>query len=180
LLRPAMPRDADDIRRWRNHHEVRAVSLTAHEIGTGEHAAWFAAATADPSRRVLIYEHADRPSGVVNFTDIRAGRASWGFFLDVEGLARRDETLPAWMHICREAVDYAFDELRLVELTGEVLAPNVAVRRMNRRLGFTETSSRLLTRDGEAVECLSISLCRADRRPRATGTPTPTVKEFSK
>jgi RimJ/RimL family protein N-acetyltransferase len=166
VLRPATVDDADDIRRWRNHRDVRAMSLTTHEIGPGEHAAWFAKACVDPSRRVLIYEHAGTPSGVVTFTDVHAGSASWGFFLDIDGLTRRDEALPAWLHICREAVDYAFDDLDLDQLTGDVLADNQAVRQMNRRLGFIESGSRPISRDGDTVECLSIRLCRADRKPK--------------
>jgi RimJ/RimL family protein N-acetyltransferase len=164
VLRLATLGDADDMRRWRNHDDVRAVSLTTHEISADEHASWIGAALVDPTRRVLIYEHAGTPSGVVTFTGIRAGRASWGYFLDIDGLGQRDETLPAWLRICREAVDYAFDDLGLDELTGEVLAHNTAVRQMNRLVGFTECGSRSVTRAGEAVECLSIMMRRSERK----------------
>jgi RimJ/RimL family protein N-acetyltransferase len=166
MLRPATLLDAEPVRRWRNHPQVRAMSLTTHEIGPDEHAAWFARAVTDPGRRVLIYEHAGVPAGVVTFTDIRGGAATWGFYLDVDGLAERDETLPAWMRVCREAVDYAFDDLALEVLTGDVLAANEAVRQLNRRLGFTETGSWTVVRDGAEDECLSIRLRRGERRMR--------------
>jgi RimJ/RimL family protein N-acetyltransferase len=164
VLRPATPDDVDDIRKWRNHSDVRSVSLTTHHIGVEEHVAWFAAATTDPTRRVLIFEHAGVPSGVVNFTDVRDGHGAWGFFLDVDGLADRDEMLPAWLRIGVETIAYAFDDLGLDELTGEVLAHNIVVRQMNRRLGFTETGSRPVVIDGAQVQSLSIRLRRADRR----------------
>jgi RimJ/RimL family protein N-acetyltransferase len=164
VLRPAQPKDADDIRTWRNHETVRSVSLTTHHIGPDEHATWFAAATVDPSRRVLIFEHAGVPSGVVTFTDLRERRGSWGFFLDVDGLAERDETLPAWLRIGAETISYAFDDLGLDELTAEVLAHNMVVRQMNRRLGFTETGSRTVVIDGTDAQSLSIRLRRAERR----------------
>ena len=60
----------DAVLRWRNHPQVRAASLTRHEIGTEEHAAWWKAALVDPARRVLVYERRDVPSGVVTFFDI--------------------------------------------------------------------------------------------------------------
>ncbi|HKD98250.1 MAG TPA: GNAT family N-acetyltransferase [Micromonosporaceae bacterium] len=176
MLRPATLLDAEEVRRWRNHPQVRAMSLTTHEIGPDEHAAWFAGAVTDPTRRVLIYEHAGVPAGVVTFADIGAGSAMWGFYLDVDGLEERDETLPAWMRVCREAVDYAFDDLGLDELTGDVFAGNEAVRQLNRRLGFVETGSRTVVRDGAADECLSIRLRRSERRTRparAITTPAP-------
>jgi RimJ/RimL family protein N-acetyltransferase len=166
MLRPATLLDAELVRRWRNHPRVRAMSLTSHEISVEEHAAWFAAAVTDPARRVLIYEHAGVPAGVVAFGGICDGAATWGFYLDVDGLAERDETLPAWLRVCREAVDYAFDDLGLDELTGDVLAGNEAVRQLNQRLGFTETGSRTVVRDGVAEECLSIRLRRSERRER--------------
>ncbi|HEY2790939.1 MAG TPA: GNAT family N-acetyltransferase, partial [Micromonosporaceae bacterium] len=166
MLRPATPADADDIRRWRNHDDVRAVSLSTHEIAPDEHAAWFASVLADPSRHVLVYEHDGRASGVVTFADSGGGGAYWGYFLDVDGLAARDETLPAWLRIGPEAVDYAFDVLGFNVLTGDVLADNVAVRRMNRRAGFTETDTRTVRRESDTVECWSIVLHRADRKPR--------------
>jgi RimJ/RimL family protein N-acetyltransferase len=166
LLRPATPADADDIRRWRNHDDVRAVSLSTHEITAAEHNAWFASVLTDPERQVLIYEHAGVPCGVVTFTNSGPGSAYWGYYLDVDGLAEREETLPAWLRVCPEAVDYAFDVLGLDELTGDVLADNAAVRQMNRRAGFTETDIRTVQRESDTVECRSIVLRRADRKPR--------------
>ncbi len=167
MLRRATPSDADQVRRWRNHPDVRAMSLTTHEIGAPEHAAWFAAAIVDPGRAILIYEHAGQAAGVVTFADLDGPSPVWGYYLDVDGLAARDETLPAWLRVGREAVDYAFDELGVDELTGDVLAGNAAVRQMNRRLGFTETGSRTVMRDGVPAECLTIRLRRAERKVRS-------------
>ena len=40
MLRPAAEADRDRVLAWRNHPQVRAVSLTQHEITPAEHAAW--------------------------------------------------------------------------------------------------------------------------------------------
>jgi UDP-4-amino-4,6-dideoxy-N-acetyl-beta-L-altrosamine N-acetyltransferase len=169
VLRPATDSDTDDIRRWRNHPQVRSVSLTSHVITAQEHAAWFAAARADGTRRVLIFEYEGRPAGVVNFTDIdaTAATASWGFYLDVDGLDERGETLPAWMDAQREAIAYAFGDLRLDRLDAEVMENNTVVRRMNRRFGFTEGEPDVVPIDGDDVTVYPIHLSRAEYESRA-------------
>jgi RimJ/RimL family protein N-acetyltransferase len=167
MLRPARDTDADDIRRWRNQETNRAVSITSHEIGAEEHAAWWAATRADPTRRVLVYERAGVACGVVSFFDLRLDGAprtgSWGFFLDADGLAERGETLPAWLEIMRAARSYAFDELRLDELRAEVLEHNTVVRQMNRRFRFVEGEPARREVAGRTVTVIPISLSRERR-----------------
>ena len=42
MLRPVNDDDSAGVLRWRNHPDVRAVSLTQHEISPTEHAAYWA------------------------------------------------------------------------------------------------------------------------------------------
>lgn len=151
MLRPATDEDSADVLRWRNHPEVRAVSLTQHEIDADEHAVWWEATKGNPTRAVYVYLRHEVPSGVVTFFDIDpdAGSAWWGYYLDNEGLGARGELLPAWIEIQRQAKRFAFDELGLTTLEGEVLEANEAVRRFNRRNGFSEIDS--YTRDIDGV-----------------------------
>lgn len=156
MLRPATAADLDAIRRWRNHPEVQAVSLTREEITPAMHARWWEAVQDDPNRLVLVYERAGAGAGVVTFFDIEQaadGRRSamWGYYLDNEGLTARGELMPAWMKIQREAVKYADEALDLDVLEGEVLGHNEGVRRMNQRNGFVEVSEEVREIDGEDV-----------------------------
>ncbi|MBO1755621.1 GNAT family N-acetyltransferase [Allobranchiibius sp. CTAmp26] len=155
MLRPATEVDKESVRAWRNHPAVRAVSLTRGVISPEEHDRYWAALQDDPTRIVLVYERGDTPSGVVTFFDLEDGpderRAAWGYYLDNDGLDARGELLPAWIQIQREAVRYAFGELGLDQLDGEVLDANEAVRRMNTRNGFEEISATEHTIDGERV-----------------------------
>jgi RimJ/RimL family protein N-acetyltransferase len=168
MLRAATDADVNDIRRWRNQPANREVSLTAHEITPAEHAAWWARTGTDPTRRVLVYERDGAGAGVVNFFDLDLDAAprvgSWGFFLDAEGLAERGATLPAWIEIMKEAEAYAFDELGLDELRGEVLEHNTVVRQMNRRFRFVEGEPQTLEAGGRTVVVLPLSLRRDQRR----------------
>ncbi|MEV6266386.1 GNAT family N-acetyltransferase [Kribbella sp. NPDC051936] len=164
MLRAATEDDVDTIRRLRNQQANRAVSITAHEITADEHAAWWAKASADPSRRVLIYIRDGATAGVVNFFDLDGPSGAWGFFLDADGLAERGETLPAWIEVMREATAYAFDDLGLEVLTGEVLEHNTVVRQMNRRFRFVEGTPETRYADGREIRVIPISLREHDRR----------------
>jgi hypothetical protein len=131
VLRAAVDADRDTVLAWRNHPDVRAVSLTTHVIAEQEHARWWEAAMADPARHILIFDG----GGVVVF-DLREEPAAWSFYLDVAGLGGR--LLPAWMRLEKEAVDYAFGVLKTRRLGGETLAANKQVLALHRRFGFEE------------------------------------------
>ncbi|WP_020392747.1 GNAT family N-acetyltransferase [Kribbella catacumbae] len=171
MLRQATDDDVDTIRALRNQQANRDVSITAHEISADEHAGWWAKASVDPTRRVLIYERDGRTAGVVSFFDLdpTSNTGAWGFFLDADGLGERGETLPAWIEVMKEATGYAFDTLGLAELTGEVLEHNTVVRQMNRRFRFTEGEPELRYADGRELTVLPIKLTRDNRRkPKGT------------
>ncbi|TDD27245.1 GNAT family N-acetyltransferase [Kribbella turkmenica] len=168
MLRRATEHDVDTIRRLRNQQANRDASVTSHEISADEHAAWWTKASADPARRVLIYERGGTTAGVVNFFDIEGSTAAWGFFLDADGLAARGETLPAWIEVMRDATSYAFDDLGLDLLTGEVLEHNTVVRQMNRRFRFTEGTPQTRYADGREITVIPISLRKQDRRHQRT------------
>ena len=164
MLRSATDDDVQVILALRNQPANRAVSITSHEITADEHAGWWAKASIDPTRRVLIYERSGLVAGVVNFFDLERTTGAWGFFLDADGLAERGETLPAWIEVMKEATAYAFDELGLDELTGEVLEHNTAVRQMNRRFRFTEGEPEIRYADGRELTVLPIKLAKDNRR----------------
>ncbi|MEV7330497.1 GNAT family N-acetyltransferase [Micromonospora sp. NPDC093244] len=169
MLREATADDVHLMLSWRNQKANRQVSRNSHEITAEEHARWWSAVRDDPSRRVLVYVRDDRPCGVVTFFDLRwdgPRTGAWGFYLDSDGLAGRDETLPAWLGIMREAVEYAFDGLHLDRLDGEVLEHNTVVRQMNRRFRFVEGTGRREVSDGREITVIPISLNQADRRRR--------------
>lgn len=137
-LRPADSEDLDRMRRWRNHPQVRATSLTQHEIAPEEHLAWWSAVRAEPDRRVLIYLHGGKPAGVVTFTGVTSQdkALTWGFYLDIVGLEERGELLPAWIGLQQAAIEHAFESLTAQTLGGETLADNQPVLALHRRFGF--------------------------------------------
>ena len=109
---------------------------------------------------MLVYDRRGVPAGVVTFFDIdrAAGSAWWGYYLDNAGLSARGELMPAWIDIQRKAIRYAFEELSVRTLEGEVLAANDAVRRLNRRHGFTEVETTTRDVDGTPTEVIRVRL----------------------
>ncbi|MEO6019163.1 MAG: UDP-4-amino-4,6-dideoxy-N-acetyl-beta-L-altrosamine N-acetyltransferase [Knoellia sp.] len=162
MLRPATDADSANVLQWRNHPEVRAVSLTQHEISAEEHAGWWAATNESHSRKVYIFERHGEPSGVVTFFDIdRENRSAWwGYYLDNAGLGERGELLPAWIEIQRQAKRFAFEQLDLQTLEGEVLEANDAVRRFNKRNGFAEIESSVRDVDGTPTTVIHVRATR--------------------
>ncbi len=168
MLRPATDDDRDRLLAWRNHPQVREVSLTQHEITAAEHDAWWQRTQTDPTRQVFLYVRHDVPSGVVTFFDLdtQARSAWWGYYLDNEGLSARGELLPAWIEIQRQAKRFAFDELGLETLEGEVLEVNEAVRRFNRRNGFEEVAREVRDVGGQEVAVWHVRATRSSSSER--------------
>jgi RimJ/RimL family protein N-acetyltransferase len=144
VLRDATDADIATIRQWRNHPKVRGASIQTHYITPEGHAQWWAKVSADPGRRVLVFEYAGMPCGVVTINDHDpvAGTAEWGFFLDVEGLEERGQLLPAWLELEKAAVAYGFEEMKLSAMGGRTLAWNKQVIALHRRFGFVEVPQR--------------------------------------
>lgn len=161
-LRPVGDADLDRIRRWRNHPQVRAVSLTRHEIGAAEHLAWWTAVRADPDRRVLVHLHDGSPAGVVTFSGVASPERAftWGFYLDIAGLDARGELLPAWMSLQRAAIAHAFDVLGARTLGGETLADNTPVLALHRRFGFRVVRRYERDIDGEPHQIVWTEMSR--------------------
>ena len=172
MLRRAQDDDVEAMRLWRNQPANRAVSLNEHEISPDEHAAWWSRVLDDPTRQVLVFELEGRALGIVTFFDLELSgptrTGSWGFFLDNETVTADGIAIPAWMRLMKDACAWAFDELVLDELHGEVLETNVAVRAMNGRYRFTEGEPRVLE-DGRVF--YPVTLLREDRRQTAKGRP---------
>lgn len=158
---------------WRNQDANREVSNNSHVITPEEHRAWWSRVAEDPTREVLVFEADGAACGVVSYFDVHPeatpGTASWGFYLDHDGLARSGTALVAWNRVMQEAIDHAFDVLGIDVLEAEVLAHNRAVRLTNRRFGFVEGEPFTRDVDGRTIEVVPVSLAKDNRRTRTKG-----------
>lgn len=131
FLRPMTEADLPQVLNWRNHEEVRRFMYTNHVITPDEHADWYARASGDGGVWLLVFEIDSVAQGVVNIARTRCPEvADWGFYLApgaVKGAGRM---------LGRAVLEYAFGELGLHKLCGQVLGYNDRSIRFHTRLGF--------------------------------------------
>lgn len=125
--------DLETILRWRNHPDVRKSMLSQHEIKVVEHRAWFDRSEKDDTRALLVVEEENLMIGCVVFSNVScAGTADWSFYADP------DSPTGTGRKVCEAALDFAFRELQIHKVAGQVLDFNEASIRTHRRLGFTQ------------------------------------------
>lgn len=125
--------DLEYVLKWRNHPDVRRFMLSQHEITPAEHRAWFDRASRDETRALLVIEEYGRPLGCVIFSGVKKdATADWSFY-SAPGSPAGSGT-----RICATALEFAFSDLRLHKVAGQVLDFNRASIRIHQRLGFTQ------------------------------------------
>lgn len=143
-MRKMTKHDLEKVLVWRNHRDVRRFMFSRHEISPEEHQAWFEKASQAADRYLLVFEHDGLARGFVNLA-VSAGRiAEWGFYTDP--LAPKG----TGMTLGNELLSYAFGELKMHKIVGQVLAYNERSRKLHLRLGFQQEGIlRLHHFDGE-------------------------------
>lgn len=133
-LREMRGSDLEQVLAWRNHPEIRRFMYTQHEISLDEHRRWYACANDDPATHLLIFELNAAAVGFVKFVrpSTVSRIADWGFYL------APDSPSGTGRELGRAAMTYAFQELMLHKICGQVLAFNEKSIRFHHRLGFQQ------------------------------------------
>ena len=132
-LRAARADDASLIRDWRNDADTVRSSAIARPVSEAEHARWFAAALADPHRRLWVAEEHGVPVGQVR-VDVN-GEA--GVFSIVVAPAHRGRGLGQAM--LRGALSEVEREGTATRLTALVREENLASMHAFEQVGFSRT-----------------------------------------
>ena len=123
--------DLNLVRDWRNHENIRQYMYTKHEISEKEHSLWFEQAKKDENAYLLIFEFKKLPMGFVSFkVDKNSLNADWGFYLSPDAAKGTGQELGF------SALNYAFSELSLNKVSGEVLEINQSSINFHFKLGF--------------------------------------------
>ena len=131
VIRKVSEDDLTMVLSWRNHADVRRYMFTQHEISLDEHRNWFAKASQDPSRCLLIVEEAKQAIGYVQFSNVEDdGVGDWGFY------ARPDVPKGAGRKLGVIALNHAFGPLKLHKVCGQAIASNQVSIAFHQRLGF--------------------------------------------
>lgn len=130
-LRPMTEDDLELVLKWRNAPPVRSFMLTQQEISLDDHRVWFASASRNSARALLVFEVGGEPLGHMNFKiDLSDEIADWGFY------AAPDAPKGTGRAMGSKALEYGFTTLRLHKICGQVLGFNTASRKMHETLGF--------------------------------------------
>lgn len=179
-LRPLAAADSDRVRTWRNLPDIRRWMYTDHVISPEEHARWFPAALADPSRTYWIVELDGAPVGLANLADINPSqrRATWAYYLAEPSV--RGRGVGAFVEYF--VIEHVFGDLGLDKLWCEVLVENEAVWKMHEAFGFRREAlfRRHAWKSGQPSDVVGLGLLASDwaavrdesrARLRARGLP---------
>ena len=123
--------DLERVWGWRNHPDISRYMYTQHEITLDEHCRWFAKASGDPTRHLLIYEDHAIPLGFINLHQIgNGGIADWGFY------AAPDAPKGTGYALGRAAINYAFGIAGFHKISAQALSYNERSIRFHASLGF--------------------------------------------
>ncbi|XDZ52679.1 UDP-4-amino-4,6-dideoxy-N-acetyl-beta-L-altrosamine N-acetyltransferase [Neisseriaceae bacterium CLB008] len=114
---------------WRNHEATRQWMFQPEPIPMEKHLDWFN--NINPSHHfLLIYEQNNQPIGHLNFKKIGANVYDWGFY------TAPDAPSGSGTLLCHQGLKYAAQTLNAHKVCGQVLAHNMASRRIHEKLGF--------------------------------------------
>jgi len=132
-LRAITESDCELILPWRNAPETRQYMFTSHEIGEMEHRQWFAKMMDDQSCEYFIFEMNGRPSAVCALTDLDTSQkiSFWAAYQAPDAAPGTGALMEFYM------LDYAFFELGLRKICGEVFGSNKNVLSLHKSFGFT-------------------------------------------
>ncbi|TCS83308.1 UDP-4-amino-4,6-dideoxy-N-acetyl-beta-L-altrosamine N-acetyltransferase [Tepidibacillus fermentans] len=139
-LRPIEEEDLEMVLNWRNSERIRMNMYTDHLITMEEHRAWFQRLKEDNRNLTFIFEYMDEPVGVMNFNriDNHNRNCTWGFYLGKENLLKGTGLALGYL-----GLKYAFENLNIRKLSGEVFGFNIASYNFHKKLHFKE-EGRLL------------------------------------
>ncbi len=128
-IRPVQKDDLALLLSWRNHDATRHWMFQPNPITMEQHTAWFDNIKPD-QQFLLMYEQENQPIGHFNFKKIGHAVYDWGFYTAPDAPSGTGTLL------CEQALNYAFQSLEAHKVCGQVLAHNMASKRIHEKLGF--------------------------------------------
>lgn len=132
-LLPLEERHLDELRKWRNHDDIRPYMINQHQIGAEEHRAWFNQLAQHKERKAFVYCEEHLPMGFVQFDGVKErGISTWGFYKAPHAPKGTGQTMLTL------ALQTLFNELNVHKVAAQVLASNTGSIHLHKKLGFTQ------------------------------------------
>ena len=127
--------DLEMVLEWRNKPTVRMGMYNNQIITLEAHKKWFYGLQGDLSSAWYVYRNSmDKPEGVVYFTQRQQknNSAFWGLY------SGDNASYGAGLRMEYEALNLAFNDMKLHKLNCEVISTNHLVVKLHRKFGFIE------------------------------------------
>jgi UDP-4-amino-4,6-dideoxy-N-acetyl-beta-L-altrosamine N-acetyltransferase len=156
-IRELAEKDLDLVLHWRNSEKVRANIYSDQIITMEQHLAWYKRLIESDNSFYLMFEYNGLPSGIVNFVQMEHihKRCHWGFYLGEANLPKGTGSI-----MCQLGLQYAFKELNMRKICGEVLAFNTASIKLHEKLEFQQEGlyKQHVWKNGAFVDVLSFAI----------------------
>ena len=147
--------DLKTILDWRNNPEIRKRMFNQNKIKLDEHKDWFAEASRNPNKVLLIFEVYSEPMGYINFNLKNKKECDWGFYIapgSQKGIGSRMGKL---------AINYAFKKLKVTKIEAQAISSNQPSIKYHLKLGFKhfKTLKDSYYNDGKYEDIICFELC---------------------
>lgn len=123
--------DLEIVLQWRNHKDIRKWMVNTDVITLSDHLSWFERNKNRTDRLFYIFEYQNQPQGYVSFVLVPNSTAyEWGFYIKPDAEKGMGQLLG------NVALNYAFEELGLDKVFGQVLAFNEKSISFHKKMGF--------------------------------------------
>lgn len=160
-LRPLTMEDRDIIYQWRNSDAIRVNMYNHQFIPYDRHCQWFDQVLKGQMAFYRIFASQNIPLGLVAFKDFNAENQTcfWGFYIGERSAPKGSGTIMGYL-----AIDYAFNELNIRKLIGEVFGFNEKSEKFHQRFGFRREGlfKNELNRNGQFIDVIRFALFKEE------------------
>ncbi|MFW1923303.1 UDP-4-amino-4,6-dideoxy-N-acetyl-beta-L-altrosamine N-acetyltransferase [Acinetobacter geminorum] len=130
-LRALNANDLEMVLQWRNHDEIRKWMINSDVIALSDHLAWFERNKGRTDRLFFIFEYQQQPQGYVSFIAVpNSSVYEWGFYIKPQAEKGMGHLLGS------TALDFAFEQLKIEKVFGQVLDFNEKSLSFHKKMGF--------------------------------------------
>ncbi|USL39496.1 UDP-4-amino-4,6-dideoxy-N-acetyl-beta-L-altrosamine N-acetyltransferase [Priestia megaterium] len=135
LLRNVNYNDLVLIFSWRNSEKVRRWMYNSDEISWEDHKSWFEKLSTSSDYLVKICEYKGKPYGIISYKNINEekGNCTWGFYIGEPNYPRGLGKMLGYA-----GLNFAFYNLQVKTVYGEVLVNNKSSINFHKKLGFKQ------------------------------------------
>ncbi|MGG1246307.1 UDP-4-amino-4,6-dideoxy-N-acetyl-beta-L-altrosamine N-acetyltransferase [Bacillus spizizenii] len=134
-LRTLKEKDLDTVLRWRNDERIRQSMYNDQIITEKQHQQWFKNVNSSKTEHYFIFTVDHKDTGFVSFKDVdhKNNHCYWGFYIGEAQSQKGSGSVMGFL-----ALEWAFQQLEVEKVYGEVLSNNEKSLSYHQSLGFSK------------------------------------------